>query len=97
MRSESRSNCALEEESELDFDENVCPRFLEEGKKLIICCVRKPVLMSKSKSGDAWEYTVSRSGFKSAIDHIATTNAVKWVSWAGAVVDPGTQVFTHVA
>jgi len=72
-------------------DAGACPRFIDEGRKIIVCCVRKPVCMSKSKSGDAWEYTASRSGFKSSIDFIAEKNPVRWVAWPGACVDEGTQ------
>jgi hypothetical protein len=69
-----------------------CPRFLEDGSsKLVVCAVRKPLRMIKSRKGDAWAYRRSQSGFNSSIDFIASENRVQWVAWAGAYVEPGTR------
>ena len=69
-----------------------CPRFIEEPNKLIVCAVRRPVRLSRSRVGDSWVYRSSQSGFKSSIDYIAKTNRVQWVSWPGIhIEDRGTQ------
>ena len=69
-----------------------CPRFLEDGSsKLVVCAVRKPLRMIKSRKGDAWAYRRSQSGFNSSVDFIASENRVQWVAWAGAYIEPGTR------
>jgi hypothetical protein len=64
-----------------------CPRFMEEANKLIVCAVRRPVQLTRSRNGDAWTYRPSQSGFKSSVNYIAETNRVQWVAWPGACVD----------
>jgi hypothetical protein len=80
-----------EEEEELIGGRLKCPKFLSENNKLIVCSVRKPVTMSKSRKGDAWAYRTSQSSLQSSISYISESNNVQWVGWPGAFVEESTR------
>lgn len=62
-----------------------------ESNKIIVCSARRCVRMSKSHHDDSWQYFASETGLKSAVDFLAQSNNVQWVSWPGAVVDESSQ------
>ncbi|KAF4316381.1 hypothetical protein JM18_008701 [Phytophthora kernoviae] len=62
-----------------------------DSNKILVCSLRRCVRMLKTDQGDSWQYIASDTGLKSAIDYLGTGNAVRWVSWPGAVVDESSQ------
>ncbi|GMF10691.1 unnamed protein product [Phytophthora lilii] len=62
-----------------------------DSNKIIVCSLRRCVRMLKTERGDSWKYIASATGLKSAIDYLGRGNAVRWVSWPGAVVDESSQ------
>eukprot|EP00639_Heterosigma_akashiwo_P006242 CAMPEP_0194588248 /NCGR_PEP_ID=MMETSP0292-20121207/19648_1 /TAXON_ID=39354 /ORGANISM="Heterosigma akashiwo, Strain CCMP2393" /LENGTH=971 /DNA_ID=CAMNT_0039444677 /DNA_START=88 /DNA_END=3003 /DNA_ORIENTATION=- len=66
-------------------------RLYEQRNKLIICSLHFPVKIVKSKTGDAWEYRKSSSGFNAAIESLRKSHAVEWISWPGTYIDKRSQ------
>ncbi|KAM3570514.1 hypothetical protein VYU27_007416 [Nannochloropsis oceanica] len=67
-------------------------QLFDTSSKLIVCATTKPVRLVKAKEGDAqWIYEEYKGRFRSAIDSLAGTNRVRWVSWPGTTVDLGSQ------
>lgn len=62
-----------------------------DSNKILVCSLRRCVRMVKTDQGDSWQYIASDTGLKSAIDDLGRGNAVRWVSWPGAVVDESSQ------
>lgn len=62
-----------------------------ETNKIIVCSVRRCLRMVKTQDDDAWQYILSETGIRSAIDYLAKRNTVEWITWPGAVVDESSQ------
>ena len=63
------------------------PLYVSETSKVIVCCVQRPVKMSRSSEGEGWVYKRSESGLYSAITEISKRNKTQWVNWPGTYVD----------
>ena len=68
-------------------------RLLHEPNKLVVCAVKRPVRLEKTRGGEAWRYLPARGGLKSGVDSLVERGLcrVQWVSWPGRAVDKSSQ------